>query len=268
MKTLRSIAAAAALVTALSCTAAFAPSASAEWVEQDGVKSYVTESGEKALGWQTIDGKLFFFDSTGTMRTGLLKIGDNIYYLTEEGAVVGTTVEVGGKSYTFDENGALQTELPDASKSSEVKIRFGMSIEDVQAKISKKYPFVMPLDNVLLLAASSLDASNASIYMFDENNKMQVCGEFSEKDRSAYYKKALEKAGYKSVDLPYGAEYGLSIYQLNTVYAFVVSGSGIEELGDDIGSCYFIVAPDIIEQLKAEGADIEQEFFEAFSDLL
>ena len=287
MKKIRTIAAAAALVTALSCTAALTPSASAEaaakagisfnaenqtgWVTRDGKKYLYNKDGVMCVGWKKVNGKLYYFDSTGAMRTGLLKIGGNIYYLTEQGAVTGTTVEINGKSYTFDENGVLQDGAAPAAKTKAEtsSIKFGMSMQEVEAILNKKYPIVMPLEDVVLLAAPSMDAKNAVIYFFDEEGKMQLYGEFFEKDKSDAYKKAFAKAGYKEVKLPTDGDKGLYVFKAGDQYAFIISSKGMKDLADDqLGSAYLVISPEIIKQLKTEGIAIEEELVSAFSEYL
>ncbi len=119
------------------------------WLEVDGKKYYLVESGFRAVSWKQMDGSWYYFGTDGVMTTdwffisshwlyfgtdgkmtiGWRKIGkfwyyfdDNGYMLTgwqnikqkqyyfdDNGKMATGTVTISGKSYTFDENGVLVT---------------------------------------------------------------------------------------------------------------------------------------------------------------
>ena len=54
-----------------------------------------------ALGWQTIQGKHYYFDDSGAMQTGWLEQGEYRYYLQEDGSAAVGPVEVDGTLYHF-----------------------------------------------------------------------------------------------------------------------------------------------------------------------
>ena len=60
--------------------------------------------------WQKINGKWYYFESSGSMHAGWLLDGGTWYYLDpDSGAMVyDTEREINGKSYSFDESGACE----------------------------------------------------------------------------------------------------------------------------------------------------------------
>ena len=58
---------------------------------------------EVVTGWQTIDGKTYYYDSKGVPVKGLKKIGTKTYYFNTKTGVMQTGIQkVSGKSYFFD----------------------------------------------------------------------------------------------------------------------------------------------------------------------
>ena len=100
------------------------------WLKQGGAWYWLDpESGRMATGWaEASDGKRYFFESSGAMRsggwfkdggawyylsasgamqTGWLDLGDKRYYLNESGVMAIGAVTIDGKTYRFDASGAL-----------------------------------------------------------------------------------------------------------------------------------------------------------------
>ncbi|WP_371298242.1 N-acetylmuramoyl-L-alanine amidase [Paraeggerthella sp.] len=100
------------------------------WLKQGGAWYWLDpESGRMATGWaEASDGKRYFFESSGAMRsggwfkdggawyylsasgamqTGWLDLGDKRYYLNESGVMATGAVTIDGKTYRFDASGAL-----------------------------------------------------------------------------------------------------------------------------------------------------------------
>ena len=97
----------------LALTAAVAGAAmpvEAGW-EQAGTEwRYTDESGENAAdGFQWIDGSWYFFDSSGTMRTGWEKEGGKWYYFSASGRMVTGWLKQGENWYYLNSKGAMQT---------------------------------------------------------------------------------------------------------------------------------------------------------------
>ena len=80
------------------------------WYEKDGNKYYRDSNGENLVGFQPIDGKIYFFsrDKTkyGALKTGMLTVGDYNYYLNPE-AQIGW-FEYQGNKYYANEQGEIQ----------------------------------------------------------------------------------------------------------------------------------------------------------------
>lgn len=78
--------------------------------------SYFTNGTKIATGWQTIEGRRYYFDGNGILKTGFFKVGSNTYYgrvadtLAEyPGQVVTGEQEIDGASYYFGSNYAMLT---------------------------------------------------------------------------------------------------------------------------------------------------------------
>jgi glucan-binding YG repeat protein len=79
-----------------------------------------TENGEKhtyyfvkgkslAKGWKKIDGSRYYFDKTGVMQTGKIKIGRAYYLLDADGRAHTGFVQEDGHTYYYDKNGKMAT---------------------------------------------------------------------------------------------------------------------------------------------------------------
>lgn len=58
-------------------------------------------------GWQTIDGKKYYFDSKGQKVAGWQTIDNNKYFFNKDGYLVSGPVVIDGKTYFFNSNGQL-----------------------------------------------------------------------------------------------------------------------------------------------------------------
>lgn len=81
------------------------------WQTKDGKKYYYNAQGVVATGWQTIDGKRYYFDGSGAAVTGLQTLDNKKYYFYPGGDLaVSTTIAVGAKYYTIDSSGTITGE--------------------------------------------------------------------------------------------------------------------------------------------------------------
>ncbi|WP_275297113.1 hypothetical protein [Clostridium sp. YIM B02569] len=88
--------------------------ANAEW-KQDSNGWWNTEGSSWSIDWKEIDGKWYYFDNNGYMKTGWLQNGDKWYYLSASGAMAQNTT-IDGYNIGFD--GAwIQAEQSNTSNS-------------------------------------------------------------------------------------------------------------------------------------------------------
>ena len=60
-------------------------------------------------GWQTVDGKTYYFLRDGSCMTGHVRIGEHNYYFDDAGVMQTGWVELDGKTHYFGADGAMQT---------------------------------------------------------------------------------------------------------------------------------------------------------------
>lgn len=80
------------------------------WQTIDGKKYYYNDEGRKVKGPQKIDGNWYYFNSAGEMQTGAIKLQGNWYYLDPEtGAMLTGPQQIDGNWYYFNSQGIMQT---------------------------------------------------------------------------------------------------------------------------------------------------------------
>lgn len=145
--------------------------AAAVWVKSDkGYSFRDDETGEKLSGWQTINGKKYYFgkdnialtgwkyvdgrryyfiaSQKGRMATGLTKIGGKIYYFGNNGVRRTGEVIINGKMYFFDRDGSLKTDCYVQKGGKLYKIDKNGVVTN-QAQIEDKlYTLDEPLENI------------------------------------------------------------------------------------------------------------------------
>ena len=75
------------------------------WQKIGGKWYYMNSSGAMTTGWQKIGGKWYYMNSSGVMTTGWQKIGGKWYYMNSSGQMVTGTQVIGGKKYVFNSSG-------------------------------------------------------------------------------------------------------------------------------------------------------------------
>lgn len=76
------------------------------WNQDDkGQRIYYSE-GKRVVGWKTLEGRKYYFNTTGILKEGWIKEGTNKYYQTAEGVIIGWWKK-GSKRYYFTKNGKM-----------------------------------------------------------------------------------------------------------------------------------------------------------------
>ena len=78
------------------------------WVKTEIGWMY-NENGKPVTGWKLIDGKWYYFESTGVMQTGWKQISGKWYYFHTDGAMRTGWKQIDGKWYYFHTDGAMRT---------------------------------------------------------------------------------------------------------------------------------------------------------------
>lgn len=84
--------------------------AQAGWVSTGSTWKYMGSNGSYVKNaWRRIDGKWYWFEADGTMKTGWHWEGDNRYFLTSSGAMATGWYRIDGKWHFFGENGVQRS---------------------------------------------------------------------------------------------------------------------------------------------------------------
>ena len=81
------------------------------WSTVNGVKYYFDSNGNMVTGFQSISGNKYYFDENGAMKTGLQTINSKKYYFYPDGRMA-TSISIisGTKKYTVNSSGVITHE--------------------------------------------------------------------------------------------------------------------------------------------------------------
>ena len=81
------------------------------WSTVNGSKYYFDSNGNMVTGWQTISGSKYYFNSSGVMLTGIQTLYDQKHYFYSDGRLATSiTIVVGTKQYTINSSGVITKE--------------------------------------------------------------------------------------------------------------------------------------------------------------
>lgn len=79
------------------------------WQTIDGKKYYFRKSGGRMVtGWKTLAGKTYYFNKKGVLQTGWKTIGKKKYYFEPDGKMASGWKTLKGKKYYFSRKGVMQ----------------------------------------------------------------------------------------------------------------------------------------------------------------
>ena len=79
------------------------------WLDDGGVRYYLSDSGEMATGWRYLGGNWYYFNANGSMRTGWVKVGGKWYYMQSNGIMKTGWVKLDGAWYYLNSDGSMKT---------------------------------------------------------------------------------------------------------------------------------------------------------------
>lgn len=82
------------------------PDTALGWALNDAGQYLYYKDGKAFVGTQTIDGRTYFFNTDGTLKTGWVKDGDNLRYYSGNKAAVGW-LDISNKQYYFTKDGLM-----------------------------------------------------------------------------------------------------------------------------------------------------------------
>ncbi|MBR1598570.1 MAG: hypothetical protein IJ661_06670 [Lachnospiraceae bacterium] len=86
-------------------------SAHASWKEDEDGKRYELDDGENAIGFQEIDGFMYYFNEDGYLQTGKIYIEEQeaYYYADKNGVIQIGVIDTDDAFYITDDRGVIQT---------------------------------------------------------------------------------------------------------------------------------------------------------------
>ena len=226
------------------------------WQEKDGVWYYLSE-GSVQKGWQTIDGGKYYFDKNGKALTGWKKINGKTYYFNaaKKGRMVTGRVKIGGKTYTFGKDGVLESA---GAKSTEVQnIPFGASVETIKKSVDTTGYEIIDEDNVYGYGDMRADSLSVYLYVFDDDDKMQLYVTGEAGNKTASVRKTFRERGYETKMHVEDTD----IFKASDSIIFL----GYDEVLDITYTLY--VSPEVSREVLEGGFDPEG-FTDMLSDLL
>jgi len=77
------------------------------WLKDNNSWYCLADDGHMFTGWVCYSKKWYYFNTSGVMQTGWLTQNDKKYYLDDSGVMQVGTIEIDGKKYTFNDGGSL-----------------------------------------------------------------------------------------------------------------------------------------------------------------
>ena len=145
--------------------------------------------GTKATGWSKIDGKQYYFDDKGNLKTGLQTIGKNKYYIrSKTGKAVSQWQQVNKKWYYFDKTGKAVSGWHNLTKDGK-----------------KGWFYFNPKTNAMAVNSWIRNSSKKGTYYVGADGMMFINGKFKTKDGYRTFDKNGKWKGYKTGTRSVGA---------------------------------------------------------------
>ncbi|OOM10414.1 hypothetical protein [Clostridium saccharobutylicum] len=151
--------------------------ASAEW-KQDSNGWWNTEGSSYSTGWKLIDGKWYYFDSSGYMKTGWIQDGGKWYYLYGSGAMAKNTV-INGYELAYDgawiQSAQKECEKVTINDNSNFNIDQFIStmktkVDNVEVKDEKPFSDFLPDATRKIV---DIDGEYLNVYIYSSNQEME-----------------------------------------------------------------------------------------------
>lgn len=81
------------------------------WQTINGKKYYFGSDGKKVTGWQTISSNKYYFDTSGVMQTGFVTISGSTYYFNSSGIMQTGLQTISSKKYYFYSDGTMAVSI-------------------------------------------------------------------------------------------------------------------------------------------------------------
>lgn len=178
------------------------------WKTVDGDKYYYGKDGEPLTGWKKIGGETYYFGKDGVMRTGWVKLSGSTYYFGRDGKMRTGKISINGKTYNFGSDGKLSTgkSKTKTAKKGKTSVSWGESSASVEKKLQGMNYFA--LGPIIIVFNGNIDFSNydasktaldATFYMFDEDDALQMYGTVKEGNSVSSQVTSLKNSGYKTL---------------------------------------------------------------------
>lgn len=111
-------------------------SVSADWETKGKYTYYADDNGEYVTGLQKIDGKTYYFSSSGKMKTGWLTMkSGKTFYFKKDGSMVTGWAKINSERYYFGKNGVMRTGYQIIGKSAYFFTDDGVMTEQIKDEL-------------------------------------------------------------------------------------------------------------------------------------
>ena len=139
------------------------------WQTENGKKYYYNSKGEKVKGWQTINNNnKYYFDNNGVMQTGLKQINGQTYYLGTDGIMKKGWQTINNKNYYFDNEGKMAVGIKVINSTTYYFNNNGQLGSGWQS--DKYYKYYFNKDGIALKGWQEIDGKT---YYFNSDGTMQ-----------------------------------------------------------------------------------------------
>ena len=139
------------------------------WQTENGKKYYYNSKGEKVKGWQTINNNnKYYFDNNGAMQTELKQINGQTYYLGTDGIMKKGWQTINNKNYYFDNEGKMAVGIKVINSTTYYFNNNGQLGSGWQS--DKYYKYYFNKDGIALKGWQEIDGKT---YYFNSDGTMQ-----------------------------------------------------------------------------------------------
>ncbi|MGL6107369.1 L,D-transpeptidase [Romboutsia sp.] len=165
------------------------------WQTINGKKYYYNEQGKKVTGWQVINKNKYYFNKEGVMQTNWQVINKNKYYFNKEGAMQTNWQVINKNKYYFNKEGVMQTNWQVINKNKYYFNKEGAMQTGWQVINKNKYYF-----NKEGAMQTGWQVINKNKYYFNKEGVMQTGWQVINKNKYYFNKEGVMQTGWQVIN--------------------------------------------------------------------